>query len=613
MLCFYSQSLFSKDLVSFHLDKDKCILGESLVFSIIVKSEKQGVKVDFLNIKWNGKAIEFVDGVTPTYFTSIVNGQINRKIIYKYNYKFEFIPNKVGLITLNKSQFKFNNNLYFLEPLNFNVFAIPTDKNFVVFLNIINKREYYYPTEIFELEVSMGLNKFTGLNRLVIENLGFLKELGLEYIKIKNTNSKIIINGKVYGVNLNNGSHSVKTPFSFMANFKLRFRVIKPKVYKISNCIFKASIKTGKFVLKRSFFGTKNEAVTKVIYALPNDLQLVAKALPNDNVPLSFDGAIGAFTISALSNNSMGVKVGDPVSILLTVKGNGAWDFVHAPPLHKLKSFTDYFRISQEAPVGDLLPNNQGKQFKIKMRVKSKTVTEIPAIPFTYYSIKNNKYMTTYTKAIPLKVFSNSEKVNIINFKNINKIGESSPASNKNNLKSIGNPVDKSIKIDLPKIETRSNFIDKNRLSENHSVNIYFLFLSMIPLIVLVIMQMFHYFNNRGDSSLKSNEQRSKTAGKNYLEELSKLNLHNSSSHVYNEMGMVLEKFLKDKLLDDSAKLDDHYLKECLDKNLISEDNFNGMKILIDELDQQRYSSQSYDDKQAIIILDKVKDCIQKW
>lgn len=125
--------------------------------------------------------------------------------------------------------------------------------------------------------------------------------------------------------------------------------------------------------------------------------------LPLQGQPASFTGAVGkGFAISASANRSV-VRVGDPISLDITIQGDGNIEELSIP----LKSGSgaldeDLFQLPDEIPSGTLTDNS--KQFKVPIRVKSESVNQLPAIAFSWFDPEKEEYQTAFSKPIALQV-----------------------------------------------------------------------------------------------------------------------------------------------------------------------------------------------------------------
>lgn len=132
-------------------------------------------------------------------------------------------------------------------------------------------------------------------------------------------------------------------------------------------------------------------------------LKVVVKPLPVQGRPESFSGAVGqSYSISTTANRSV-VRVGDPISLNVAVRGNGTLNKLSLPPLSADGGMSpNQFRLPTDDPVG-IFSDGQ-KQFNVAVRVLKPGIEEIPALAFSWFDPIKETYETTYSDPIAIKV-----------------------------------------------------------------------------------------------------------------------------------------------------------------------------------------------------------------
>ena len=597
----------AQENISMNIQKKECILGEALSFTITVESEKP-ITEDFSAVKINDKLIEFKKSPSTSSYKSIINGKVYAKESFKNEYQFSFTPLQEGLVELPAFTFKINDKTSQTTPITFTVKPMPFTDNFNAFIIINGKRDFYYPSEIVDVEVIFALknNKFA-VHYPVMGGFNWLENQGLHNLQANERNTNLLINNKEYPVFFVNTSNNLPpNNYKDVLSFKLKFRAINPGVYGIDNCLVKAEATTGRTTMQRNFMGFSQAVEETVsVYSKIKPIQFEVKALPEKNKPLDFSGAIGSYSIEVVSSSDTDLKVGDPITLHIKIKGDGAWELVNCPALQKSAAITDFFRLGAEMPSGVVNEDLHEKEFVVKLRVKSTAVKEIPAIAFSYFDISKNQYITKYSKPIPIKVFENTNKIEVVTFEESEKnITKTPVAENKGEPKDIKD-------IPLNPIEIMSVFKNEG-LSENHQTDYSFLYLSFLAFIIIAAVFLITRIAGSGAVEKAQVVVSIKKANSKCIEKLSALEKHIDEGEViYKRIGDCLDEFFKIKFIEKKvySNLSAESLQKLITEGLISP--VVGVKLMeaFEKWENQKFSKTSFnptDVKSLIIEFKKV-------
>ena len=128
---------------------------------------------------------------------------------------------------------------------------------------------------------------------------------------------------------------------------------------------------------------------------------LEVKPLPTAGQPASFAGAIGQFKLAAEGSPAR-VKVGDPITMKLTVSGTGNFDRVSAPKLSDAAGWRTY-PPSESAQPEDETGLRSTKTFEVAVIPEAKQ-THLPVFEFAYFDPDAAKYVVLKSKPAPLTV-----------------------------------------------------------------------------------------------------------------------------------------------------------------------------------------------------------------
>ncbi len=149
------------------------------------------------------------------------------------------------------------------------------------------------------------------------------------------------------------------------------------------------------------FFGSFfNQRQTRPVELPVQKTTVSVQPLPTLGKPAGFTGAVGNFQFGVTAQ-PLSVHPGDPVTLTMTVIGNGNFDRVLPPALPDEGSF----RLFGD-PVRQT--GNNGVQFEQVISPVSATVSNIPPITFSYFDTQSGQYRTVKSREIPITVTASS-------------------------------------------------------------------------------------------------------------------------------------------------------------------------------------------------------------
>jgi hypothetical protein len=143
-----------------------------------------------------------------------------------------------------------------------------------------------------------------------------------------------------------------------------------------------------------------NEAY-KVYTAQTAPIILTAIPLPEEGKPLGFSGCVGRFHIET-SANPTEVRLGDPITLTISVRGSDYLQNVNIPPLALSPELEKDFKVPTEMATGTIRDGT--KVFTQTLRVSHPEVKAIPPIMFAYFDPDSGEYRTVQSKSIPLQI-----------------------------------------------------------------------------------------------------------------------------------------------------------------------------------------------------------------
>ncbi|WP_158545169.1 BatD family protein [Bremerella cremea] len=125
------------------------------------------------------------------------------------------------------------------------------------------------------------------------------------------------------------------------------------------------------------------------------------KPVPTAGRPADYRGTVGQYQIvtQALPTD---VKAGDPITLHIGIRGDGPMELVQAPPLAALPQLTADFKVANEPLAG--LVEGDTKLFTTTIRPRREGITEIPAIPLTFFDPAKEEFVTVKSEPISIHV-----------------------------------------------------------------------------------------------------------------------------------------------------------------------------------------------------------------
>ncbi|MBE7557846.1 protein BatD [bacterium] len=154
---------------------------------------------------------------------------------------------------------------------------------------------------------------------------------------------------------------------------------------------------------RRDFFGGIVYG-RKQVQLLSDPLELEVVSLPEAGKPASFGGAVGQYRMTA-SLDKTDVKVGEPVTLTLTIAGQGRVDNVNTPEFGPLPDFRQFQVTSDKQPPKVDENGVMGAiTFSYVLVPKNQNATRLPALEWSYFDPVERRYKTLSTQPMELAV-----------------------------------------------------------------------------------------------------------------------------------------------------------------------------------------------------------------
>ena len=136
------------------------------------------------------------------------------------------------------------------------------------------------------------------------------------------------------------------------------------------------------------------------VFDLGGGATVVVDEPPLEGRPASWSGAFGSrFELSAELAPTR-VRVGDPMALTLSLRGRGNVEEIRPPDLAADAAMTERFRVQD--PTRDVVDGRA--LFTYSLRPVSAEVTGLPAIPFSYFDLDKERYVTVHSDPVGVVV-----------------------------------------------------------------------------------------------------------------------------------------------------------------------------------------------------------------
>ena len=123
--------------------------------------------------------------------------------------------------------------------------------------------------------------------------------------------------------------------------------------------------------------------------------------VPTEGRPTDYRGAVGRYRIVTQATPTA-VNAGDSITLNIGIEGTGPMELVQAPPLSELTSLTADFKVADQSLAGFV--QDTTKLFSTTIRPRHEGITQIPAIPFSFFDPDTGKYETVISDPISITV-----------------------------------------------------------------------------------------------------------------------------------------------------------------------------------------------------------------
>jgi hypothetical protein len=363
------------------LDKETTSLGESVDLTLKFedaepKGRPRPPALDGLNIV----------GQTQSQNISLINGQMRRE----YSFTYTLMPTREGEIVIPAMQLEVDGQKLTSQAVRLKVVksaAPPAGENGSppgAFLKLIVPKNEIFVGEVIPAEIRLYYQDARNPSLPQLSSEGFT--IGTMPQNPEQTVTQM--NGARYSLII----------------FRFPVTAVKPGTLVLGPATLPITLLLG--LRGTDFFGQKVFTEARPVTLSSEAQSMVVHPLPKENVPATFNGAIGKFNlhVEAAPTN---VGVGDPITVKVQISGSGALDAISLPVQASWREFKTYTPSSKVDP-SDALGLNGTKTFEEVVSPQNADIKELPAFEFSFFDPEQKVYQTLTTPAVPLSVHPTS-------------------------------------------------------------------------------------------------------------------------------------------------------------------------------------------------------------
>ena len=321
----------------------------------------------------------------------------------------------------------------------------------------------------------------------------------------------------------------------------------------------------------RSIFDDFFDQGYQIVKKRVNSGNAVIKVSPLPaGAPATFGQGVGDFSLKvALSRDS--VKAHEAGSVIVTVQGTGNLNLIEAPKVQLPADFELYDVKTSNSYSYGANGISGSKSFEFPFIPRSEGVFEIPPVEYSYYDIKQGKYVTLKSEPVEIKVAKGDG----------GSAGAYVQGITKQSVTSLGEDI-RYILQGAAGLGRKGHFFVGS-----------WLFFVLLALLVAVYAVLYWALKKRaklkGDVVRTRNKKANKVArtrlklAKSYMEQ-------NLRSPFYEEVHKALLGYISDKLAIQFADMQRDTIKETMEAKKVSEANIAAFLQVLEDCEMARYS-----------------------
>lgn len=300
--------------------------------------------------------------------------------------------------------------------------------------------------------------------------------------------------------------------------------------------------------------------------------------LPQTNVPESFQGAVGKFSLTA-SLNKRKAKTNEPISLKATITGTGNVKILEAPKLKLPSDFEQYDPKVKEDITRSGESINGTKTFEWLIVPRYPGDKKIPALEFTYFDIGQKRYITLRTNEFNVLVEKGSAEA-----------PQLAGGLSKEDVKLLNQDI-RFIKTEIGSLREKNKELIQPGTAMLMTIIPFAIFIGLIFMRQKALTEMSDVVSFRSRKAMK-------IAAKKLLNAKQLLN-QNKHEAFYAEVSTAMWQYVSDKLAIDRAELSIDNVTQQLQLKKVSEELIQKIKECLEACEFARFApgSSSHEEK----------------
>jgi hypothetical protein len=412
------------------LERTAIYEGESVIYRVTLNHVEHPRQPDLKPLAADFQVVPAGEQSLDSHMVTIINGQRSETVRRGRQYNYRLTPKRTGTLTIPAPTVEIDGRQLRGQELTLLVRS-PNDQD-IVRMEIRADRRSIYPMQPFTVTLSIAVKSlprpFEEKDPVAVQSSPPLLQIpwaideqlphGLQPKLEWRRWLGAMENQRGAGFNVNNlGRESI---FSLLNQQRSAFLPECEKVslpdkagkqttywrYEFRRTFLAKSIGPYSFgpVSLKGLFATgglneTGQPIAEDIYATAKPLTLDVRDVPLQGRPDCYIGAVGVFHLAA-DLEPKRAKTGDPMTLTLTLDGEGTLDSATPPNLSAIPAISEHFKVY--APT-DQTKKDQ-RQFTYSLRPLDANVREFPPVPAAYFDVDAGRYVTLRSEPIPIEV-----------------------------------------------------------------------------------------------------------------------------------------------------------------------------------------------------------------